>query len=337
MGRSSTVWDVETTKGRDMGAEARTHVCVLENSTKSRRGNLDEQEVAKKDTVNRIHQWTRYSRSDHVETANKAVEKYTKSSKHIQTVSGDFILDMVSNDWVWIQRIKQMPKIMQRFISLNTVYKQCHTNRSHSAFQRGHRKAIRRSLDQQEFWKQQKRWRTRTFFSVLSFCVVFWVTLRCVVRTFVYPAHTRWLKLGLKLKVWSTCFSCVHPNKTFSPHIMSLLGVPTLSSFCSTPPPSWTPSQRRWLEPDRPLVHSAKRMDSLALCLHDIPPQVLSPNSASTSAVSTRRSIFNLENDLTNTVAASEDFDHLVQRFVASSSQHSWACTVSKVVEFRFA
>ena len=34
----------------------------------------------------------------------------------------------------------------------------------------------------------------------------------------------------------------VHPSKTFSPHIMSLLGVPTLSSFCSTPPPSWTSS-----------------------------------------------------------------------------------------------
>ena len=35
---------------------------------------------------------------------------------------------------------------------------------------------------------------------------------------------------------------CVLPSKTFSPHTISLLGVPTLSSFCSTPPPSWTPS-----------------------------------------------------------------------------------------------
>ena len=36
--------------------------------------------------------------------------------------------------------------------------------------------------------------------------------------------------------------SCALFNKTFSSHIMSLLGVPALSTFCSTPPPSWTPS-----------------------------------------------------------------------------------------------
>ena len=40
------------------------------------------------------------------------------------------------------------------------------------------------------------------------------------------------------------------------------------------------------------------------------------------------RKSFNLENDLTNIVAASEGFDHLPHRFVASSSQHSAASTV---------
>ena len=41
-----------------------------------------------------------------------------------------------------------------------------------------------------------------------------------------------------------------------------------------------------------------------------------------------RKDSFNLENELTNTVAASEDFGHLLKRFVACSSQHSAASTV---------
>ena len=41
-----------------------------------------------------------------------------------------------------------------------------------------------------------------------------------------------------------------------------------------------------------------------------------------------RKNRFNLESDLTNTVAASEDLDHLPQRLAASGSQHSVASTV---------
>ena len=48
-----------------------------------------------------------------------------------------------------------------------------------------------------------------------------------------------------------------------------------------------------------------------------------------------RKDSFILENDLTNTVAASEDFDRLPQRFVASSSQHSAASTVATREQLR--
>ena len=64
----------------------------------------------------------------------------------------------------------------------------------------------------------------------------------------------------------------------------------------------------------------------------------MSPTSASTSAVSARRSFSRpgktaiLENDLTNTVAASEDFDDLPQRSAAGGSQNSVASTDSTLL-----
>ena len=79
-------------------------------------------------------------------------------------------------------------------------------------------------------------------------------------------------------------------------------------------------------------VHSAKRMASLALWLHGIQPQVMSPTSALTSAVSTCRSTSHPGKTAstwrTTTRTLSEDFGHLPQRFVASSSQHSAASTI---------
>ena len=76
-------------------------------------------------------------------------------------------------------------------------------------------------------------------------------------------------------------------------------------------------------------------MDSLFLWPTPLHSQVMSPTSASTSAVSTRRSISHpgktastLESDLTNTVAVSEDFDHLPQQLAANGSRHSVASNV---------
>ena len=142
-------------------------------------------------------------------------------------------------------------------------------------------------------------------------------------RTF-YPTHTRVCSsLGLSSR-YDRRVSCVHPGKTFSPHIVFLLGVPTLSSLCSTPPPSWTPSPRDadWNQTD-PLWaarHPAAGFEG------NFSIDVSSEHTPINFPF--RKDSFNLENDLTNTVAASDDFDHLPQRFVASNSQHSAASTV---------
>ena len=46
--------------------------------------------------------------------------------------------------------------------------------------------------------------------------------------------------------VWPKCcdesFCAQSLQKSLHPHAMSLVGVPICSSFCSTPPPTWTPS-----------------------------------------------------------------------------------------------
>ena len=119
------------------------------------------------------------------------------------------------------------------------------------------------------------------------------------------------------------------------PHIMSLFGVPTPSIF-STPPPSCTPS---------PETLTGIKSNSCALRQGDgqfgplatrRPATGYEPNfcidvSSEHTPINfpSRKDSFTLENDLTNTVAASEDFDgHLPQRFVASSSQHSAASTI---------
>ena len=66
--------------------------------------------------------------------------------------------------------------------------------------------------------------------------------------------------------------SCAHPNKTFSIHTscLSLVFRLCLLSVRLRHHPGHL--HRRWLESDQTAVHSAKRMDSLALWPHDIPP-----------------------------------------------------------------
>ena len=67
--------------------------------------------------------------------------------------------------------------------------------------------------------------------------------------------------------------SCAHPNKTFSIHTSCLSLVPTLSTFCSTPPPSWTPSPQTLTGiRSNPCALRQERMDSLAIWPHNIPP-----------------------------------------------------------------
>ena len=67
-------------------------------------------------------------------------------------------------------------------------------------------------------------------------------------------------------------------------HAMSLLGVPRVSSFCSTHPPTWR------LESDQPRAQLRGWVDRLVIWPTPFNPQVTSPRPASASAVSTRQS-----------------------------------------------
>ena len=71
----------------------------------------------------------------------------------------------------------------------------------------------------------------------------------------------------------------------------SLLGAPSFSSFCSTPPLTWTPS-RETLTGIRPTTSATSPWGGQSGPLADPAPNTCSsPSSASTSAVSTRRTI----------------------------------------------
>ena len=151
----------------------------------------------------------------------------------------------------------------------------------------------------------------RTIFSVLSVFVVF-CTFTCT--------HVR---------VAQDVF-CAHSQKHVHPHTMSLLGGSSLSSFCSTPPPTWIRSPAT-LTGIRPNPCATSLLDGQSGHLADsTPTTVYEPNfcidvSSEHTPINftSRRNSFNFENDLTNTVAASEDSDHLPQRSAASGSQHS--------------
>ena len=156
----------------------------------------------------------------------------------------------------------------------------------------------------------------RTFFSVLLVFVVF--------RTFTCT-HVR---------VAQDVF-CEHFRKHVHPQTMSLLGVSSLSSFCATSPPIWTPSPATLFGIEtNPCATSL--LDGQSGHLADsTPTTAYEPNfcidvSSEHTPINftSRRNSFNFENDLTNTVGASEDSDHLPQRSAASSSQHSVASTV---------
>ena len=109
--------------------------------------------------------------------------------------------------------------------------------------------------------------------------------------------------------------------------------VPTPSSFCSTPP-SWTPSPET-VTGIRPTPCALRQDDGQVGPLAarhpatGYEPKFCIDVSSERTPINfpSRQDSFNLEHDLTNTVAASEDFDHLPQRFVASSSQHSAVST----------
>ena len=96
------------------------------------------------------------------------------------------------------------------------------------------------------------------------------VTLRSVSSHFTCTTHA----CGSRYKLFfMITVSCAHPNKTFSIHTSCLSLVFRLCplSVRLRHHPGHL-RHRRWLESDQPPVHSTKRMDSLALWLHDIPP-----------------------------------------------------------------
>ena len=111
---------------------------------------------------------------------------------------------------------------------------------------------------------------------------------------------------------------------------MSLLGVSNFDSFCSTPPPTWTPSPAT-VTGIRPNPCATPLLDGQSGPLANTTPTTgYEPNfcidvSSEHTPINfpSRKDSFNLESDLTKTVAASWDFGHfrkLVQgnEFVAT-------------------
>ena len=127
------------------------------------------------------------------------------------------------------------------------------------------------------------------------------------------------------------------PHKTLQPHdAMSLLGMPDFTSFCSTPPPTWTLASKT-LTGIRLNTCATPRWDGQSGSLADtIPNPGYEPNfcidvSSEHTPINYpyRKNRLNLENDLTTTVAATEDSDHLPQRSAPSGSQQAEVNAVS--------
>ena len=123
-------------------------------------------------------------------------------------------------------------------------------------------------------------------------------------------------------------------EKTLHPHAMSPLRVPSFSSFCSTPPPTWTPSPAK-LTGIRPNPCATPLLEGQSGHLADPTPKHRLKNpklcidvSSEHTPITVQEKSFNLENHLTTTVAAAEDSDHFPQRLAASGSQHPVASTV---------
>ena len=79
----------------------------------------------------------------------------------------------------------------------------------------------------------------RTFFSDLSVFVVLCIC-QAVVTTFSH-AHTC-VRIEQTQVEQVKRIACTRSLKAFHPHAMSPLNIPSTSSICSTPPPTWTPS-----------------------------------------------------------------------------------------------
>ena len=148
----------------------------------------------------------------------------------------------------------------------------------------------------------------RTFFSVFWFLTVLVVFCTC---QSLFHMHNMclWLKAKAQGPRGSRCFLRAL-SKPFHPHAMSLLGVPSLSSFCSTPPPA------------------------------TLQPQLRAQTSVSPSKVSTR-SISSRPRNSASTLRMTwpsqppRMLDHLRQRSAASGSPHSVASTVTTLLNLR--
>ena len=156
-------------------------------------------------------------------------------------------------------------------------------------------------------------------------------------RTAHNLTHMRWLKISQSSHsfcrtVETRQFACT-PSKESHPHSMALLNVPGVSSFCSTPPMTWTPTPDPLTgtrHPSNAPPHrggqSGPMADTTPLTGYE-PKFCVDVNREHTLIdFPSRRDSFDLENDMTTTVKASGDFDHHLQRTTASGSQQAVGC-----------
>ena len=140
--------------------------------------------------------------------------------------------------------------------------------------------------------------------------------------------------------------SYAHPSKVIlHPHATSILNIPTLSPFCSTPPPTLSTSAPPMLTGIRSTTQrAASPWGGPSGHLADPTPRTgCEPNfcidvSSEHTPINfpSRKDSFNLENDPTNTVAAADDFDHLPQTTRSQQQLAFGSKNGSNVVEFRF-